>query len=184
VNYATWRADQVTKLEDVYKLSDDLAAQLLTEPEVVLPKLAASLHMAVTEAVLHSVNNSLPSVLSSIQATQSVEQKALEMFSGINPDLTDPKYFDSILKVGTMYRQVNPNATPEEAAKTVGNMVRTALGLPALVATAPAAAPAQPAIPVPRGPAPFVPSRGGGGGVVSSAPSNPWEMLAQDFVDD
>lgn len=179
-DYATWRGEQISKLEGVYKLSDDLAAQLMTEPETVLPKLAAQLHMAVTEAVLHSVNNSLPSVLNSIQSTQSAEQKAFEMFSSVNPDLVDPKYSESILKIGTMYRQVNPNATPDEAVKVIGNMVRTALGLQA--PAVPAATSTPPPAPTTT---PFVPTRGGGGGVSTGTPvNNPWAELAKDFIDD
>lgn len=181
VDYATWRQEQLTKLEDVYKLSDDVAAQLISEPEVVLPKMAAHLHMAVTEAVLQSVNNALPQVIQSIQQSRTVETEAEKLFHGVNPDLADPKYREGILQVGTMYRKMNPKATPEEAARVIGNMVRTAYGLqaPAAVPNPPAAAPA----PAPT-PAPFVPSRGGGGGVTPAAPQNVWAQMAQELDDD
>ena len=181
VDYATWRGEQISKLEGLYKLSDDVAAQLLSEPEVVLPKMAAQLHMAVTEAVLQSVNNALPQVIQSIQQSDTVEKSAQKLFTDVNPDLADSKYREGIIQVGTMYRQMNPKATPEEAARVIGNMVRTAYGLqaPAAVPNPPAAAPA----PAPT-PAPFVPSRGGGGGVTPAVPQNVWAQMAQDLDDD
>jgi hypothetical protein len=181
VDYATWRGEQISKLEGIYKLSDDAAAQLLSEPEVVLPKMAAQLHMAVTEAVLQSVNNALPKVIQSIQQTETVEQKAQKIFNDANPDLVDPKYRDGIFKVGMMYRQMNPNATPEESARVIGNMVRTAYGLQAASAVPTSVAPAAPPAPTP---APYVPSRGGGGGVTPAAPSNVWAAMAQEIDDD
>ena len=182
VDYATWRGEQISKLEGLYKLSDDVAAQLLSEPEVVLPKMAAQLHMAVTEAVLQSVNNALPQVIQSIQQTDTVEKSAQKLFTDINPDLADSKYRDGILRVGTMYRQMNPKATPEESARVIGNMVRTAYGLQAPPAPA-SGLPAAPAAPAPS-PAPFVPSRGGGGGVTPAAPQNVWAQMAQELDDD
>jgi hypothetical protein len=181
VDYAAWRGEQISKLEGMYKLSEDAAAQLLSEPEVVLPKMAAQLHMAVTEAVLQSVNNALPQVLQSIQQTDTVEKSAQKLFDEANPDLVDSKYRDGIFKVGTMYRQMNPNATPQEAARVIGNMVRTAYGLQATAISPPAATSPVPSAPTP---APYVPSRGGGGGVTPSAPSNIWSQLASDIDDD
>lgn len=182
VDYAAWRGEQISKLEGMYKLSDETAEQLLSEPEVVLPRIAAQLHMAVTEAVLQSVNSALPHVIQSIQQTDTVEKSAQKLFDEANPDLVDPKYRDGIFRVGTMYRQMNPNATPQEAARVIGNMVRTAYGLQASAAPAVGVSAAPP--PSAPTPAPYVPSRGGGGGVTPSAPSNVWSQLALEIDDD
>lgn len=182
VDYATWRGEQISKLEGMYKLSEDAAAQLLSEPEVVLPKMAAHLHMAVTEAVLQSVNNALPQVIQSIQQSSTVETAAQKLFNDINPDLADAKFRNGIFEMGTMYRRLNPKATPEESAKIIGNMVRTAYGMQAPVAGTPPQAPAAPA-PM-QSPAAYVPPRGGGGGVTVAAPQNVWSQMAADLDDD
>jgi hypothetical protein len=184
VKYEDWRKEQVGKLEGAYKLSDEMAAQLLAEPEVVLPKLFADLHMKVLETAMKSVTAVIPTMMQEVQSTNTRETEAKSMFFGVNEDLTDAKFQNAIMEFGTMFRRVNPAASPEEATKVIGNMVRTAFGIPVRGDGQQPAASAVPAAPAATSPAPFVPARGGGSGAAPPPAQNVWANLAQEFIDE
>lgn len=180
--YAEWRGKQLEGLEKHYTLDEDLATKMLTEPETVLPKLAAQLHMEVTEHVMRSVMAAMPQWMDGFTQSRSRETEAEQVFYGANPDLKDPAYKNAVIQMGKAYRAMNPNAPAEEAVKVIGNMVRTAMGLQAPQAPAGMTV-AQPA--APAAPAPFVPARGGGGAAVPTpSSSNPWSQMAEEFLTD
>jgi hypothetical protein len=161
-------------LEKYYALDADTAQALLTEPETVLPKLAARVHLEVTENVLRAVQGMFPGMIQQFQNTSKQESEAETAFYAKNADLrgVDPQ---KILQVGAMFRQVNPKASPDEAVVVIGSMVRAALGM-----TAPA--PAVQQTPQASRVQPYTPARGGGGTAERvSQRSNPWaELLADD----
>lgn len=181
--YAEWRGKQLEALEKHYAFSDESATKMLTEPETVIPKLAAQLHMEVTEHVMRSVFQAIPQWVKQVNDATSTETKAETVFYETNPDLKDPSYRSAIIQMGTVFRQLNPNAAPEEAVKTIGNMVRSAMGLAPLQPSQSGAIPTA-AVTTPSA-APFTPARGGGGGAVPTpASNNPWATMAQEFLDD
>lgn len=175
LDYNSWRTQQVSNLEKHYALDSETALALQTEPETVLPRLAAQVHLEVTENVMRAVQQMVPGLIQQVNRTTEVESKAQNAFFDRNPDL---KGVDQakILQIGAMFRQVNPNADADTAIATIGSMVRTALGIPASSVPAQGAAPVQPAQPVMQ---PFTPARGGGGGTAPRAPAqaNPWADL-------
>jgi hypothetical protein len=176
-------ATRTAELETFYRLPEDLAGQMQTEPEVVLPKLAAKLHMAVREAVVQEVRRDLPVMFQGMQEVQRREAASKEAFYKANPDLTG--YEPQVLQVGMFFRQSNPNATPDEAIERIGNMTRMALGLPPKAGGAPPpAAPSTAA--TPTRPAPFRPAAPGAAGPAAApAPSgNPFEALAEEFLEE
>jgi hypothetical protein len=178
VDYNEWRKTQLESLEKVYKLDEETSNQLLTEPEVALPKLLANVHLAVLETAMKSVTSVLPSMLTELQTSSSREQQAEELFYSQNQDLRDAKYKSAILEFGQMFRKVNRDAPAEEAARVIGNMVRTAFGLAAPVQ---ASAPPVATPPVAAKPAPYAPVRGGGSAATPPAAQNVWASLAQEF---
>lgn len=183
ISYQDWRTEQVSKLEQVYALSEDSAQAMLTEPETVLPKMAAQMHMHVVESVFNAVMQALPQVVQATQTQQTVESKAEELFFGANPDLRDPKFREPIQKLGMMYRSMNKTASPEEAVKAIGNLVRAAMGMRTPGATPPTAQ--TPAAVVQSAPAPFAPVRGGGSAVTpSKATDNVFAALAEEMMQD
>lgn len=181
VPYTQWRETQVAGLEKFYTFDDETSAQLLSEPEVVLPKLAAKLHMEVVEHVMRSVATAMPRWIEGVQQSQMIETTAENAFYGANPDLKDPAYRNVVLQMGMAYRQMNPSAPAEEAVKVIGNMVRSVMGL-----TSPAPLSADnvtPAAPQAASAGVFIPARGGGGGAVPVQTSNnPWASLAEEFL--
>jgi hypothetical protein len=172
-----WEQEQISQLSQFYAIDEADAQSLQTEPELILPKLAANMHMAVTKSILASVQAMLPQMLAHHTQQMTVEQQARNEFFTANPDLVGQE--DAVLQVGKMFRAANPTATKEQAVKVIGDMVRMSLGLPIQQAqeTPP---PQTPAPAVPSAPAkPFTPSKAGGAGSQIKQP-NVWETFLTD----
>ena len=163
----------------MYAIDEESATALLTEPEVVLPKLAAKVHMEVLESSMRAMQAMMPVMMQQVQQHTEINTRAKNLFTSINPDLVDPAYEPHIMQFGQVYRNVNKTASPEEAARAIGALVRSALGIAQPQAPAPGVqAPGQVQAPVP-----FTPARGGGSGAArTSVSSNPFEQLAAEFL--
>ena len=181
--YNSWRATRLTQLEQVYALDEEAANSMLTEPELVLPKLAAKVHMEVLENSMRAMQAMVPVMLQQVQYHTEIEGRAKNLFTSVNPDLADPRYEPAIMQLGSVYRNVNKDAPPEMAAAAIGNLVRAALGI-----AAPQARGGQQPAPVQQqvqsAVTPFSPARGAGGGNVPTTPSNPFEALAMEMEKD
>lgn len=180
--YQGWRTGRLGELEKHYSFDEESASALLTEPENVLPKLAAQVHMEVLENAMRAMQAMVPVLIQQVRQHDEVQTAAKGLFARVNPDLADPKYDDAIIQLGMTYRRMNQTAGPEEASRAIGNLVRAAMGM-----SAPASAPAtqgQGGVPPPQAAAPFVPARGGGGGQRAPASTNPFEALANEFLED
>jgi hypothetical protein len=181
LDYATWRGEKMQELaKGLYAVSDEDAAKLLTEPEVVFPQLAAKLHMEVLENAMRAMQVMVPDVLRSVQTYERTEQDARSVFHQANPDLADPRLEPAIFEMGTIYRKLNPSATPDVASVAIGNLVRASLGIAAPTPGA-GTPPVLQSKPTPI--IPFTPTRGGAGGGLPAS-QNVWEKLAGEFGDD
>lgn len=176
-DYAAWRTAKVTQLEAEYALDEASAQALLTEPELVLPKLAAKVHMEVLEHSMQAMQAMMPVMMQQLQQHTEVESRARNLFTSINPDLADPRYEPAIMQFGQVYRKVNPTAPADEASRAIGNLVRAALGV-----AAPQAGGSPPAVTAPVVVQPFTPARGAGGGSAPPVSGNPFEQLASEFL--
>lgn len=182
-DYQAWRQTRETELAStLYAINDADAQALLTEPETVLPRMAARMHMEVMESTMRALQSVLPQAIQGYTQHEQANTQAKQFFSGVNPDLANPAYEPYILQFGEVYRKVNPSAGPEEAARAIGSLVRSALGIAAPqqgVSAPPAMQVSQPAAPVP-----FTPARGSGTGSAPPAPANPFAQLANEFLND
>lgn len=178
--YSAWRTQRLSQLEQVYAVDPDSAAALLTEPETVLPKLAAKVHMEVLENSMRAMQAMVPVMMQQVQQHTEINTRARNLFTSVNPDLVDPKFEPMIMELGASYRRVNQSAPPDEAARAIGNLVRAALGIASPQVAAPQTVQAAPRPAV----APFTPARGAGGGNAPSLPSNPYELLAMEMMND
>lgn len=179
-DYATWRDGKMQALaKNLYAVSDEDAAKLLTEPEVVLPQLAARLHMEVLENAMRAMQAMMPEVMRSVQTYEKTETEARSLFHQANPDLADPQLEPAIFEMGKIYRKLNSNATPDVASIAIGNLVRASLGIaaPQPGAGAPPVLQTKPVSFIP-----FTPTRGSAGGVPPA--KGVWEQLAEDMDDD
>lgn len=182
-SYTDWRSAREQELSTTtYAVNDEDAAALLTEPETVLPRMAARMHMEVLEHAMRSMQVMVPQLLEQVQQSNQANTSAKTFFHGLNPDLADPAYEPAILELGKVYRRVNQDAPPEVAARAIGNLVRAALGISAPGAGGQPPASVQQAQPVAM--TPFVPARGAGGGVSQPISSNAFEALAREWEHD
>lgn len=175
-----------------YDLGEDLAAKVQSEPETVLPVMAAKLHMAIEATILQQLNNhlnqNLPTMITAVQATANAGKAAKESFYAANPDLV--AYEAQVLQAGPMWRQLNPKATPDEAIKGIGNMVRMALGLPMSSGAGgnptPPSTPTAPAAPTSAPATSGFRPAGVGGAAPAVAPQagNTWAKLADELLQD
>lgn len=175
-DFDEWRKAELAKLEKQYSFDEDTAARLQTEPELVLPKLAAELELNATRRALEAVQRMIPQLVPQVVDSRQSEQKATEFFYGKNPDLK--KHHKAVLEAGTMFRRLNPKATPEEAAEKIGKIVRQGLGLPE-----PATAGGKPAEKPSGKPAPHRPANAGAArpaGTGTKQEKSMWEELAAD----
>jgi hypothetical protein len=160
------------KFEDAlaarYTFSEDEAVALQTEPEKVLPKLAAKLQMDVMDMVLRQVAQQVPLYVQEFSQHSQRETQAQTEFFSTWPELRG--YDAQILQMGAAFRQLNPKASAKEAIDRIGKMTMDALGL---TKAAPQGGP--PVAPQ----AAFRPATPGGTGAAPVAKSK-WEALMDD----
>jgi hypothetical protein len=172
VDFAAQRTAFMDALEKRYAIPAELATQLLTEPEVVLPKLAAQVHMAAVEQTLAQLQGILPQAIEQVTGAQVRENQAKQEFYSAWPELKG--YERQVLSAGQMFRQINPSATKEQAVQAIGQLAMQALGLQRAVGAS-----STPA--VTSAPKPFQPA--GAASAPQSAPKpapSVWEDMTQD----
>lgn len=177
VDYAALRVAELERLSQAYALPADQATALLTEPETVLPKLAAKLHQDIMTNVLAVMQAHLPQAVETVTAQRIRESEAKQEFYSAWPELKG--YEKQVLAAGAMFRQINPTAPKEQAVQAIGQLAMQALGLTRAVApTAPPPAPVPQAVP-------FTPAGGRSGGTPPPKPApTVWdEMMNVDAYD-
>lgn len=176
--YEAWRKSEVERLTGEYQFSPEEAAALQTEPETVLPKLAADLTLRVREQVIQEVLSHLPNVIGQVTVSQTRDQKAAEAFFTAHPDLQ--KYAKDITPAAAEFRRRNPKATPQQVIDGAARMVRAIHNLPMPAAGSPVPTPA-PAPAASKRSAPHKPAATGGRGAAPKQPEqNVWADLAGD----
>ena len=127
--FEEWEKGEIEKMSAQYAagLSEDDVASLQTEPEKVLPRLAAQIRMDTMKATISAMGHLMPQLLNANQQSVTLENQARDAFFGANDDLKDVP-IDKIVKAGQAYRQLNPDVKdPNEVIEGVGNMVRAIL---------------------------------------------------------
>jgi len=164
---------------NVYAMSEEQIQKLDEGDTTVIPQMMARVYMdAVTGAVAHMLTK-LPGLVE--QTLQSREQSSeLEnRFYTAWPVLKDEKYGTEVERFGQVYRQLNPNAAPDDFIRDVGAQLVVALKLPqggGNGAAVPKVAAVQPAA------KPYVPAPAGSGGSTAGRPTNPFELLAEEMA--
>ena len=161
-----------------YQLSQEELEQISTEPEKVVPRLLARVHVNAVQGVLRHVASQMPMMVGALLQTQVENTKREETFFSRWPQLDRSKHRDDIVRVGQVYKQLNPNATVEDFIKHVGAQVVMLHGLHAQQA----AASVQPV-------APATPAYRPAGAGRTSAPAvqtqdNPWAEFVEVMNDE
>lgn len=169
--WQVYQQRQVAQLEQYYALQEDDAVALATEPEKVLPKLAARLHLEVMQNVQQQIASQMPQMVQTVQASSQREEQAKGEFFTVWPDLRGHE--PQIIQAGMLYRQMNPMASPQQAIDGIGRIVTAALGKQTVSPQPSQAAPAA------RAPA-FRPASGAGGSAPAAKQKSVWSDLAED----
>lgn len=177
---AAEREKLTQQYEQQYAMTEDEGTEVLRAPHEMLPKLAAKMHVQVTEATLVAIQQLLPQLLNRELKVAEDSRKARETFFGAWPGLNKPEHMDTLVRVGNSYRANNPGASIEQYIQEVGAMASILCKVPpgsSVVPTAPAAALAissfTPAMP------------GGGTAAPASAPKlNTFETMAVEFINE
>lgn len=173
--FGEWQQSEIQRLTKDYAFNEDDAARLQTEPELVLPELAAKMQVNMTQQIVEIVQRMMPQMVQPELQRTNKEAQAETFFAQHNSDidLKNDTHRTAVIEAGKAFRKMNPKATPEEAAKGIGQIVRVSLGLPA--ASAPP--------PTPKAkPGPHRPPVAGGKGSAGKAPP-PTQNKWADLVD-
>lgn len=176
--YDTQEAARFEGLVKSYKLPEDMELKLSTEPENVLPYLAARVHANIAAQLAVAMEQMMPRFLQSYTVGNERESAARGAFEKRWPEL---KGMDKeVLEVGVLYRRLNPTAPPEEAIERIGSMVMQARGLQVS-----AAAPGAPAAAVAAKPKVFTPAGvAGSRGAAPVVDKNEFSQMAEEFLED
>lgn len=164
-----------------YQLSQEEAVAFITEPETVIPRFAAQLHMRVMQDVgsaIRAALSTVPNMMEQMVTSQQQDQSARKEFYGEWPGLES--HHDAVLEVMQLVRQTTPNATKQQVVQMTGMLVASRLGVDPSTLRNGGAAPKQQQVvqrqsgSVPPQPAGLGSSRGPGAGQQPSV----WEQLA------
>lgn len=166
----TLRTQALAQLSQQYRLGDDDSRRMLSEPEQVLPKVAAALHVSIAEDIARNVQQLVP-VLVQGQIKQALAAQRAELeFFGKYPALNKPEFRPIVEQNLRLAVQSAPDAdratVMERGARLAALEIRSKFGV-------------QP--PQQNTPKPFVPAMPGSGQQPQPPlPSNPFEAMAQE----
>jgi len=149
------RGKVLDTLSTMYALTEEESETLQLEPEKVLPRLAAQLHLNITEALQAGIESQLPRMMQQATIAEQTKEKSVNAFYDAWPDLKGDDKEATVLRVMKSYRSTNPTATTEQIIREGGVMAMMALQLPigavgeqpAAVAPVRSDRPVQPAMP-------------------------------------
>lgn len=159
--YLEARKSAEEALAKEYQLSDEDLQLFNEEPEKFIPQRLAKLHLDVMQSVQMALLQEMPNLVERTLKARETEQDYARSFYENWPKLRGHEAH--VQRHGTIYRQANPNATPEEYIRDVGASVMIALGIaPDSPEETPAGskpAPERPAEPASRTPTPRAPGQ-------------------------
>lgn len=124
------REDARSKLTEQFKLTEEQADNLISDPNTVLPQLAADLYLDLFDSMMQGLQTQVPAMIQNYQRQQEVRQAADKAFYGAWPQLAKPEYRQVIDRIASTYQQLNPTADAEKAVKEIGAQAWVALRLP------------------------------------------------------
>lgn len=125
--YEETRTQALAELQEIYALDEETIAEFETNPGQVLSNLAARIALDVTQTALSTMQARLPVLM---QQQTDYDQRAAaftEVFFEEWPDLKGEDALPTVRRLGEMYRQQNPSASPDEYIRDVGAMSMVAL---------------------------------------------------------
>lgn len=172
-----------TALENQYQLSDEEADALLTDPNSVIPKLAANLQMQVINTIMNLMPQIIPQQMAALEGQRKSQSELETAFSARWPDLSlaDPEVSKVVESAVAVAKQQFPNASREVLIEKVGLLSHAMRGTIPSGSAAPAQAPVQ----APVKPRPATPAVGNGQQrAVGSPAPDAWGAWIAELQDD
>lgn len=160
--------------KEKFALTDEEAIAFEENPTEALSKMGAKLYYDAMTATMARMAEIVPAMIANYQEAVKNSSKSEDFFFNKWPQLDRGKHLNEVVRIGQIYRQMNPKATSEQFVNDVGLMVTTSLGLTG-----------KPSSPQSK-PGGFRPAIGGGGSLGNGNPSlgngqDPWSGLGMDF---
>jgi len=178
VPFAELRNREITRLESIYALNAEDAASILTQPEVVVPKMLANLHVQVCDSIISAIMSRIPETVEMTMQQGRAARDAEDDFHKAWPMLKDAKYRETVGRCIQAYRAVNPRASREETIRASGlnALITLRIPIPQELLAQPAPQPSMPA-------ASFQPAAPAGGGAlpIPAKTNNPFVLLNEEF---
>ena len=112
-----------------FQLSDEDAQEFETDYRNALPKLAAKVFYRTMAANLARMVELMPAMVAAHSQRQQQSEQLMGSFFKQWPMLNAQQHGKDIMRIGTVYRQMNPQASFEQFNADVGLMVAQSLGL-------------------------------------------------------
>ena len=119
-----------TKLAEQFKLTEAQEAALLENPNEVLPQMVADVYLDLFDNLVRTMQSQVPIMMQQTMQAQEQKKANEQKFFDAWPQLNMSKYMPTINRIADNYRNMNPNADPEEAVKEIGAQAWVALRLP------------------------------------------------------
>lgn len=118
-----------------YQIDEDTAAKLISEPETVLPRILAKVHMTAFADAMNTIQQRMPAFFEQYQQQGLRVQEGANQFFSEWPELKaavdkDAKVGEVISRTMTAYRAANPKMSPQDIIREGGLAALVALKLP------------------------------------------------------
>lgn len=97
-----------------YALNEAESKSLISEPDKVLPKLAARMHANILRTVIPQIMQGIPAMVEARIESRMKQARQEQGFFGKYPQLADPKFRTVVVDSLKIAKQMKPQGTPEE----------------------------------------------------------------------
>jgi len=177
------RTEAIQKLTEHYAFSEEQAELVRTEPEKLIPQLAAQLMVDMQQNMGQMLTQYLPQMMQQVNDSTKAEQDAKTGFYGEWPELDKPEYTDVLNSISSTHRSLNPDMGTDQFSREVAAMAFIRLQIPFDPATGKALSATTEAV----SETVVTPSRmpAGSTAAPTSVPKqmNEFELLSQELID-
>jgi hypothetical protein len=161
----------------VYGMTEEEGSEVMVNAHQILPKLAARIHLEVTQNILGTMAQILPGVVHGVNEATRQQADLTNQFFQRWPDLKKDTDYGEVMNLARTFRAQYPQASAKEMIEHVGAMAIVKLG------RLPAAAPAAPVAQAP-GVAAYRPAATVPGSVQPAPVQDFWAGVAQNLDDE
>ncbi|MEE8342357.1 MAG: hypothetical protein V3R51_01020 [Gammaproteobacteria bacterium] len=179
-NYQESRtAHEATIAKEHYAWTEDQVRRLDEGDTTVIAEFGARVYTDAVTGAMAQMLSHLPEMIGNVLEARGQGEASEKQFYAANPHIDPDAHGETVKNMAASYRQMNPQATQEQAIQEIGAMVTVALRLPQ------DAAPVAPVPPTPPPVPAFQPAGAGGNASAIPTAQTAIETFNEEFdVDD